>query len=238
MSLMNTSDKVFWHGFTDFYESFFLGRDFRYIAEVGVFKGNSIRWLLERFPNAEIHGADILPLQPEWPVNSRFAFSQLDQGDPKQLRSFFGSRPFELIIEDGSHQPQHQVLALVEGVQALAPLGLYILEDIHTSHPSSTRDGRGNALHALLAIHHYQRLGLPVDDTRAALIANNSILAAEDVHYLGSTLSKIALYRRTRLPDYCYRCNVRDFDFSALRCQCGADVFSDADSMTFVLQKA
>ncbi len=48
------SDKVYWHGYIPFYETFFAGREFTRIAEFGVYKGNSIRWLLERFPNSKI----------------------------------------------------------------------------------------------------------------------------------------------------------------------------------------
>jgi hypothetical protein len=73
------SDKIFWHGYIPFYESFFVGRDFHSIAEFGVYKGRSIRWLLARFPSATIYGADILPLQAEWPVDPRFHFKRLDQ---------------------------------------------------------------------------------------------------------------------------------------------------------------
>jgi hypothetical protein len=59
------SDKIFWHGYIPFYETFFEGRAFERIAEFGVYKGRSIRWLLQRFPDASIHGADILPIQAE-----------------------------------------------------------------------------------------------------------------------------------------------------------------------------
>ncbi len=238
LSLLTTSDKVFWHGFTDFYEPFFQGRKFAHIAEVGVFKGNSIRWLLDKFPEAEIHGADILPRQPEWPVDTRFVFTQMDQGHAYQVRSFFKLRPFELIIEDGSHNPAHQVLAVVEGIKALSHGGLYILEDVHTSHPANAGAGTGNALTVLLAIDHYQRLGRSVNSALAAEIARNSIVSPADVQFLAEALQRISLYRRTRLPDCCYRCNATDFNYSALRCTCGADIFSDSDSMSFVLEKA
>ena len=43
------SDKIFWHGYIPFYETFFAGRTFQHIAEFGVYKGRSIRWLLHPF---------------------------------------------------------------------------------------------------------------------------------------------------------------------------------------------
>ncbi len=241
MNLLDTSDKVFWHGYIDFYETFFKDRSFAAIAEIGVFKGNSIRWFLERFPEASVCGADILPLQPEWPVNDRFRFTRLDQGDAESLRRFFAQENFDLIVEDGSHVPEHQVLCLLEGVNALASGGLYILEDIHTSHPEyarlAGRPFRGNALTVLLAIDHYKRIGVAIDEAKAQAIAAGSLLQPAEVLFLSEKIDKISLYRRTRLPDSCYRCGAKDYDFSALRCRCGVEVFKDADSMTFVIQK-
>jgi len=239
-SLITTSDKVFWHGYVDFYEKYFAGREFAAIAEIGILKGNSIRWLLQRFPDARIHGGDILPLQPEWPVDERFAFTQLDQGRPDQVRGFLTQRPFDLIIEDGSHIPQHQVLCLIEGMRALKSGGLYILEDVHTSHPGyqGAVPGQGNALSALLAIDHYKRVGVAIDRPRAELIAAQSLLSAGDVIELAGSLRSIELYKRTRLPDSCYRCGTVDFHFSSYQCRCGVKVFSDSDSMSFVLEKA
>ena len=72
------SDKFFWHGYIPFYESFFVGRVFHSIAEFGVYKGRSIRWLLARFPSAPIYGADILSIQTEWPVDPHFLFTCLN----------------------------------------------------------------------------------------------------------------------------------------------------------------
>lgn len=239
MSLMNASDKVFWHHYVAFYEKFFAGRTIEKIAEIGVFRGNSIRWLLERFPQAIIHGADILPVQPEWPVDLRFNFTRLDQGDLPALRQFFTGADFDLIIEDGSHVPEHQALALLEGIPALRSGGLYLLEDIHTSHPAHPGSGgrRGNALTILLGIDHCIRNGLPFDAQRIRLLASGSLLDETQVRALAGCIESVELYRRTRLPDYCYRCGANDFDYSLLKCRCGVDVFADADSMTIAIVK-
>jgi hypothetical protein len=63
------SDKHYWHRYSHFYQRHFetLGRVSR-ILEYGVFKGASIRWLREMYPDAEIFGVDIVPPRPEWPV--------------------------------------------------------------------------------------------------------------------------------------------------------------------------
>lgn len=253
------SDKAYWHGYIDFYERFFIDRQFTNIAEFGVYKGKSIAWLLQRFPTAQIYGADILARQPEWPIDERFHFTQLDQASRSQIQAFLTQCPFDLIIEDGSHQPRHQVNCLVEGITALNPGGIYILEDVETSfssHPWWNKQIRwwkyrqrslqslrkrdlqcGNALHALLAIDHYRKIAKPIDAKTAQLIANQSLLSVEEISHLDELIAEIHLYRRTRLPNFCYNCGSVDFDFSALKCLCGKDIFQVIESMSFVIIK-
>ena len=254
----NLSDKIYWHGYIPFYEKFFVTRSFQNIAEFGVYKGNSIRWLLERFPNSSIYGADILPLQSEWPVNPRFHFTQLNQEFREEIRNFLGQCKFDLIIEDGSHQPQHQVNCLIEGFDVLTSQGIYILEDIQTSLPGYQWGSKphwwkfdkmrqykslkqkqllGNALHALLGIDHCKRIGVDVNDDIANMITKNSMLTKTEILKLASQINSIHIYRRTHLPDFCHNCGSAMYDFSKLKCVCGAQVFSDADSMSCVIVK-
>lgn len=258
----NLSDKVYWHGYIPFYEKFFSQRNFSNIAEFGVYKGNSIRWLLDRFPQSSIYGADILPLQSEWPVDPRFRFTQLNQESREEIHSFLGQCEFDLIIEDGSHQPQHQINCLIEGLDALNSNGIYILEDIDTSrsdHYWWTSDifkphwwklkkmrqyksikqklSLGNALHALLGIDHCKRIGVNVNDDIANLLAINSTLTKTEILKLASQINSIHLYRRTHLPDFCHNCGSNMYNFSKLKCVCGVPIFSDASSMAFVIIK-
>jgi len=255
----NLSDKDYWHGFMSFYEKFFTGREFFKIAEFGVLKGSSIRWLLKRFPNAQIYGADILAFQPEWPKDPRFKFTQLDQSSKTQIHDFLGQSAFDLIIEDGSHQPQHQINCLLEGMDALKSGGIYILEDVETSLPShpwwhkkihwwklgerkrqKTQQAvfsKGNALHALLAIDHYHQINRSFDDMVINLISKNSLISRSQIAGLCSQIQEIHLYRRTRLPFFCHNCGAEDFEFSAFKCVCGKDIFQDIESMSFIIIK-
>ena len=255
------SDKIYWHGYIPFYEKFFENRIFKNIAEFGVFQGNSIRWLLERFPDAKIYGADISPLEENWPVDSRFQFIQLDQASKEQVRNFLSLENFDLIIEDGSHQPLHQINCLIEGLKSLNPNGIYILEDVQTSrrsHPWWNARVRfwkikrkkqyknfidqqdlvkGNALHALLAINHYQRIKKNIDQDTIHKIAHCSALGANDIKILVDEIKEIHLYQRPHLPDFCHHCGSIDYSFSALECICGEPIFSDDDSMAFAIVK-
>jgi SAM-dependent methyltransferase len=229
--LISQSDKFFWHGYIQFYEQFFVNRDFKSIAELGIFKGNSVRWLLERFPNSSIYAADILPQQPEWPVTDRVSYYNLDQENKTQVIDFYNQSQFDLIIEDGSHQPKHQVTCLIVGMRRLLPGGIYILEDIHTS----LNHNMGNALTVLLAIDHYKRIEQTVTRDIAEEISRFSLLTADEVFELAQQIKKISLYKRTHLPDSCYNCGSTTFHYSGLKCVCGVDVFSNNDSMSFVI---
>lgn len=243
------SDKSYWHGFIDFYEPFFKKKKFSYIAEFGIFRGDSIRWLLSRFQDAEIYGADILPLQSDWPISDRFHFTNLDQNNIDQIKSFLDLKTFDLIIEDGSHNPQHQVNCLIIGLDKLSSEGIYILEDIHTSLPNhplfiieSTEackryGGPGNALTVLLGISHYQQIGIEINLEVAKKIALKSMMTPDEVLKLAKIIHKIHIYRRSKLPIKCFRCSSIDFNFSDLLCSCGEKIFSEYDSMTAVIEK-
>lgn len=232
-SFDSVSDKSFWHGFDEFYEKYFKNRIIKNIAEFGIFKGASINWLLQRFPDSKIYAADIISRIPEWPVDERFADIKLDQGDLDQVKAFLNLEKYDLIIEDGSHIPEHQVACLIEGINVLNPSGIYILEDIHTSLGYK----KGNALTVLLAIQHYRRLNVSITYDVAKKISNNSLFEIDQVLDLDKNIEHIDLYRRSRLPDWCYKCKSTEFNYSQLRCNCGEDVFSLSDSMSFVIIK-
>jgi hypothetical protein len=257
------SDKVYWHGYIPFYETFFVGREFERIAEFGVYKGNSIRWLLDRFPKSKIFGADLfLTFQRDWPTDTRFKFTQLDQGIPDQITNFLNQDQFDLIIEDGSHIPQHQINCLLAGLDALKSDGIYILEDIDTSLPNhiwwttdiirprwwkfkklkaykrlKSQVEMGNAFHTLISLQHFQRINVTVDDVIASKIAENSLLTKNQILFLSESIKQVHFYRRSHLPDWCHQCGSEIYNFSQLKCICGQEVFSNSTSMSFVLIK-
>ena len=59
-----------------------------------------------------------------------------DQNSPEDLERVFrdaGGLPFDLIVDDGSHIPEHQHTSLVTLYKHLVRGGIYVLEDIHSS---------------------------------------------------------------------------------------------------------
>ena len=237
------TDKFYFHGYIDCYEKYFNNFNPKAVAEFGVFQGDSIRWLLNRFPNAVIHGADIIPYQPTWPVDDRFFFTQLDQGNTAQVQNFLKLANYDLIIEDGSHIPNHQARCLVEGIRALHKGGIYILEDIHTSFEEHVKTWFGaeqttsNAFNVLFAIDHYKRINKFIDTAAANKIAANSMFSADEVLELAYNIDEIFLYKRNHLPNQCWACGSQDFDYLRLKCYCGVNLFLPNDSMSFVIRK-
>lgn len=259
--ITHNSDKAFWHGYLDFYESFFSGRQFHNIAEFGIFHGESIRWLLARFPLANIYGADILSLQPNWPMDPRVHYFEIDQSSRDQIRSFLKQQQFDLIIEDGSHLPTHQINCFIEGMKNLSPGGIYIVEDVQTSRKDHqlwtsknflwkfrakrnqkqflSQQGihKANVLNLLLGIDHYKRIGSDFGPSVIARLSENSLFSISEITQLILQIKEVHLYKRTHLPNRCYQCGSTDFDLSTLLCICGQPIFSDADSMSFLVIK-
>lgn len=237
-----TSDKFTWHRYTEFYEPFLTRLDdAKNILEFGVFHGASIRYLHNRYPSAQIVGCDILPIQADWPVSDGIRYVRLDQGNKQELEQLFIEHPgpFDLIIEDGSHRPEHQRNCLVTSVSHLRDGGIYILEDLHTSHPDHSTmrrwsRKRTNAFHVALAFEHLHALELPLTDAIIARLTAESLFTEGDLRTLFAQIDGVQIYRRPNLPLRCYRCGSSDFAYERLRCVCGAELMESADSMSAI----
>ena len=246
--LMTESDKVFWHGYISFYEKHFIGKEIGSIAEIGLLEGNSIRWMLQRFPLSNIDGVDIMPQQAQWPTGDRIKYHQIDQSNRTLIRSFFRNRKFDLVVEDGSHIPEHQAHCLIEALPNMNPGGLYIVEDIHTSLPTHSTFGpwysrlsskfmpKGTLLSTLLAIDHYNRIGKEFSPEKANRLAKRNILKTEEILSLYHHTKNIWIFRRNHFPDKCYRCGSHEYLYHKYTCVCGACIFAQADSMSIMIE--
>lgn len=130
------------HNYVQFYEFYFSRAKNSNIklVEIGIlehpdktnrpFGAASLRMWADYFPNAEIHGIDIADLRHN--RSDRIQIHVCDQSDTEKLINIFESnnlRP-NIIIDDGSHQINHQQSTLATLFKYLAPGGLYIIEDI------------------------------------------------------------------------------------------------------------
>lgn len=139
------SDKNARHSYAHYYEQLLDGLEEPRILEVGLGSlgpypyaglkpGGSIKAWRERYPNAVIAGGDIDPQAVSEVTEVAF---QVDQTSAASLEAFahniaeFG--PFDLIIDDGFHDPHANLLTALNLIDSLSPNGHYIIEDIHSS---------------------------------------------------------------------------------------------------------
>jgi len=147
----NASDRVE-HGYTYLYDEIFA--PIRYkpvrVLEIGYARGRGPRMLAEFFPRGIIHSFDINKdlyrhqknLSKE--LRKRTIFYVGDQSDPASMQEVLekvyngprnkdkrGYRQFDIIIDDGSHVPEHQQTSFNFLWPEVKPGGLYIIEDWH-----------------------------------------------------------------------------------------------------------
>jgi len=107
------------------------------ICEIGVFNGSSTKAFKSYFPNAEIIGLDI---DNKSQYNEeRITTKVLDQSNISQLQNFIDecqshNIKFDIILDDGSHDIEHQQMTFGKLFQLLKPGGIYIIEDMCTSY--------------------------------------------------------------------------------------------------------
>ena len=123
------------HDYLNFYERRFqhLRHERFVLIEIGVLKGGSTRTWAEFFPNAQIVGLDVEPSCKE-NEGGNIAIRIGDAADAGFLYSVveeFG-RP-TIVIDDGSHRWDHQILSLQTYFPLIKPGGYFVMEDLDTS---------------------------------------------------------------------------------------------------------
>lgn len=249
--LLEESDKSFWHGYMDFYDRLLPHIMADPIVEFGVFHGHSIRWLMQKYPTVQIYGVDILQIQPEWPTSDRVEYRCVDQSNERAVAEFFRGIPRPgMIIEDGSHIPSHQARCLRLGLEHLKPGGLYILEDIHSSHPQHElyRDELGavsppngmqqhpTVLSLLLCFEHMLRTGQSLSAQQLRQFSTPGFMTEAQLSTAFKKIKRIEVFKRATLPSRCYACNSTSFNYIDFKCECGVDLMKTADSMTVLIE--
>lgn len=251
----NCSDKEYWHKYVDFYEKF-LPKSALNILEIGVFQGESIRYWRNKYADATIYGIDIIAPLPIWPKDDAINYFQLDQSDIKSYKNVLEKvgKKIDILIEDGSHDPLHQKISLMESIDYLNEGGIYILEDIHTSHKNhpyyKSRLSKFNSqlpffktkklnllmpLQCLLMLEHFKENGIDIESIKDNFDFESSLFNFDELNKLFTRIKTIKFYKRNVLPNFCYSCKTNDFNFINLKCNCGTDLYSECDSMTAVI---
>jgi hypothetical protein len=133
------------HNYTRIYSQYFshFKNDPIKFLEIGIFKGNSVKFWEDYFPNAELHFIDVNSMNILYhSMRSHYHF--IDQAHAIRLKRFaekYG--PFDVILDDGGHTMNQQITSFNALFSSIKPGGLYIIEDLHTSH-WKTYGGSGN----------------------------------------------------------------------------------------------
>ena len=127
------TDKVD-HRYLPIYERKFdsVKADVKKILEIGVAYGSSMRMWKEYFPGAMIYGIDIHG-DAKKKEEDRIKVFIGDQSDEFFLASVISSigGDIDIIIDDGSHNPEHQIKSFTKLFPFLKSGGTYIVEDCY-----------------------------------------------------------------------------------------------------------
>ena len=125
------------HSYTPFYETLFRagGYAVKFVLEIGIERGASLRMWRDFFPQATVVGLDIVP---ENLIQEDRIFSLLIN----PVLSIEGLKPggFNVIVDDGSHNPDDQIAAFLNLFPLLSTQGIYIIEDVQRGFVSYVRN--------------------------------------------------------------------------------------------------
>ena len=133
MSLVDISNKYktdkFQLGFADFYNKILFNykNDIKSIFEIGIFYGNSLNSWNEYFPNAKVYGIDKISIDMKNNNIKTFVGHQNDKNVLNKIIKETGN--FDIIMDDGSHDLDHQQISLGILFKNVNPNGYYIIED-------------------------------------------------------------------------------------------------------------
>jgi hypothetical protein len=103
-----------------------------HVLEIGIYSGGSLDMWRDYFgPKAHIYGVDIEAACRAYESDKVKIFIG-DQADRQFWRGFRQSVPvLDIVIDDGGHMPEQQIVSLEELLPHLRPGGVYCCEDVH-----------------------------------------------------------------------------------------------------------
>ena len=136
---LSGTDKITHHGYERYYSDFLNRTKIKNeILEIGYGDGLSIKFWREIFPNSFLNIIDI-DKSESGEGYSVYKCDQSSLNDLLKLQELLKTKSFDLIVDDGSHIPEHIILTFNVFFNSLLNPGCsYIIEDIETSYWSNT----------------------------------------------------------------------------------------------------
>lgn len=122
----------------------FVGREV-HVVEIGIYSGGSLpMWKAYFGPGCRVYGVDIEEACKAYEGDRTRVFigDQADRGFWARFRSEVPS--VDILIDDGGHTPEQQIVTLEEMLPHLRPGGVYLCEDVH-----GRRNGFNSYVHGL-----------------------------------------------------------------------------------------
>ncbi len=132
LAIKYKTDKWGKHNYTPFYFKLFDGHqeNVKKLLEIGVAEGAGVRMFRDFFPNATIYGAENEKKRVFKEDRIKvYHCDQSSKADIERLISKTGD-DLQIIIDDGSHNPEHQIFTCLEIMGRLKGDPLYIIEDV------------------------------------------------------------------------------------------------------------
>jgi hypothetical protein len=208
-----------WRHYFEIYDRYltpFRGKACTYL-EIGVSQGGSLEILQEYLgPEAKIIGLDIKPECLQWARNGLEVLIG-DQASPEFLGQVVAPKgPFDIIIDDGGHVPDQQLVSFMTLWPTLKEGGVYIVEDLHTSYWLGGQASRfginfydyARGLVEKLSAYHVderlmERYALPYEQRASAVTLNN--FAAQEIfgiHFYDSVIVFEKRHRKEPLTEW------------------------------------
>jgi len=146
------TDKNTTHSYAELYEALFASRrdSARAVLELGVYSGASVVVWAEYFASAAVVGADITLTHVRFGADHpRIRMVKTDATVPAAIADVAAAaaelgapaaQGYDVILDDASHDPKHQVASAELFVPSLAPGGLYVIEDIAEDNAAFVRE--------------------------------------------------------------------------------------------------
>ena len=133
-----------YHNYTEIYARYFapLREQPIKFLEIGISKGNSVKLWESYFKCAELHFIDITLQNAEY-HSLKSQYHIVDQESPQEIELFVQKTggQFDVILDDGGHTMEQQIVSFKCLFPHVKSGGLYIIEDLHTSYWSQFGGG-------------------------------------------------------------------------------------------------
>jgi hypothetical protein len=167
LALLHGSDKFGSHFYTEIYHDHFerIRNDQLHVLELGIggyddphAGGASLRMWQDYFPVAHIYGLDVFPKHGI--ADDRVHVVEGSQADPCAIVALLDLNPkkmFDIIIDDGSHRPEHIIPAFMMLFPYLSDGGWYVVEDTETAYWPDYGGVRHNASNRLNTMSFFKQ---------------------------------------------------------------------------------